>query len=138
MTVPPCWFHSLVAHARVGAISGPFLGTEVDLTTLRVDTTLAHAGVALAGGVWRVDHPHSWTWLFATSLDVDAARQANRDRPHRTTGGAALAFGSFGDARTGITVISATGPAGDDSFAARQLEGVHGVLARCAIAELTG
>ena len=143
--VPPCWFRALVVQTPHGpaAGAGTIMDSLTDAETLTVDVALVHAGMTLPGGIWRIDHPRSWTYLFATTLGIEAARRAVTDGEPGLPVALAASVGGPIDVRyledecTGVTVIRMSGPAGDERSARCQLEVVHDVLARCAGAELS-
>lgn len=140
--VPPCWFHSMVVHAHRGLTAGPgtIMATLTDSNIVAVDVALAHAGMTLPGGIWRIDHQRSWAYLFATTLGIDATRSAATDaRPDVAVDasiGDPLEVGFFEDEATGVTLVCTSGPVGDERTHARYLKVVHTMLAPCATAEL--
>jgi hypothetical protein len=115
----------MVAHACLGAAdgAGPLLDGLRDPRDLEVSIVVDHPGEGLAGGIWRLDHPRTSTFVFPTSLRLAAAR--------------ALDPGFLADAATGVTLVSATAAGAGGALAgARDI--VEGMLARCLAAELMG
>lgn len=143
--VSPCWFRALVVQTPHGpaAGAGTIMDSLTDAETLTVDVALVHAGMTLPGGIWRIDHPGSWTYLFAATLGIEGAHRAVVDGepglPVALSGslGGPIDVRYLEDECTGVTVIRMSGPAGDERSARCQLEVVHDVLARCAGAELS-
>ncbi|MFP5317796.1 MAG: hypothetical protein ACLGI2_05815 [Acidimicrobiia bacterium] len=130
--VPPCWFRAMVASARstVAMEAGPLSEAMLGARRLRIRPVLDHAGSSLPGGIWRLDHSSSATYVFASGLTEDAARvAAGADAP-----AAALEPGFLADPATGVTLVSAT--AGSTADPAAVLDVVHGMLAGCVAAEL--
>lgn len=130
--VPPCWFRAAVAGARssVPGSDTALMQTMTSAGELGISLVLQHAGASLPGGVWRLDHPGSSIYVFATGLWLSAARAAVGSAPEV----AALDPGFLGDPGTGVTLVSATAPSGAEPAAT--LDAVHGMLARCTAAEL--
>jgi len=102
---------------------------------LGVNVVLEHRGVALSGGIWRLDHCHSVTYVFATALGVDPARRAVRDGQGESSTTVAFEPTFLEDRATGVTLVSATVPTGGGRATA-QLDVVEGMLGRCVAAEL--
>ncbi|MGH9153616.1 MAG: hypothetical protein ACRD03_14705 [Acidimicrobiales bacterium] len=127
--VPPCWFRSMVVHGRLGFPHGtnPLVDQLVAAARLAVRVELDHPGASLPGGVWRLDHPSTSTYVFATALPACSARAAV---------GAVTADGGFlEDSATGVTLVSAT-MAGETAGAEAAYGAALDMLARCAAAEL--
>lgn len=132
MVLPPCWFRTMVTSARSPVLPGVGPLTEAMMTARQLEITpvLDHGGASLPGGIWRLDHPASVTYLFATGLRPCAARGALGTDPDV----AALEPGYLFDPATDVTLVSATtGPTADP---ASTLDVVTGMLARCAATEL--
>ncbi len=140
--VPPCWFRSMVVDSLRGLApgSGTIMASLTDINIVTVDVALAHPGMTLPGGIWRIDHQHSWAYLFTTTLGIDATRSAAAEgRPDiavDTSVGDSLQVGFFEDEATGVTLVCTSGPVGDERSAAHYLEVVHTMLVPCATAEL--
>ena len=127
MVLPPCWFRTLVTSARSPVLPGvgPLTEAMMAARQLGIAPVLDHRGASLPGGIWRLDHPASATYLFATGLRPCAARGALGTDPDV----AALEPGYLLDPATDVTLVSATtGPAADP---ATTLDVVTGMLARC-------
>jgi hypothetical protein len=125
----------MVAHACLGAAdgAGPLLDGLRDPRDLEVSIVVDHPGEGLAGGIWRLDHPRTSTFVFPTSLRLAAARAA----VGAEAGVPALDPGFLADAATGVTLVSATAAGAGGALAgARDI--VEGMLARCLAAELMG
>jgi hypothetical protein len=132
MVLPPCWFRTMVTSVRspVLPVVGPLTEAMVNARQLRVTPVLEHAGASLPGGIWRLNHPASATYVFATGLSQSAAQGAIGADPDV----AALDPGLLSDPATGVTLVSAT--AGSTADPVTTLDVVTGMLARCAAADL--
>jgi len=119
---PPCWLRALVAHIRAG-LDGPDL--ELLATrTVEIVVELDHRGASLAGGLWRLDHPGSSIYVFATSL-----------RPHQAqaaAGGCPFEVGFMADGAAAVTLVSVAAPGPGP----RHQAPVFDLLARCLAEEL--
>jgi len=103
---------------------------------LGISVVLEHRGAGLSGGIWRLDHCHSATYVFATGLGVGAARSAVGDGQGESGSTVALEPTFLEDRATGVTLVSATVPIRAGGYAKAALEVVQGMLGRCVAAEL--
>lgn len=124
--VPPCWFRSVVARACSDGDAGlaSLIGSAVDDDDVGVTVDLQHCGTELPGDIWRLDHPGSSFYVFATSLGPEEARSA--------IGEPDLELGVLGNADTGVSLVSVFAPGPGP----QHRETVHTILGRCAASEL--
>jgi hypothetical protein len=132
MVLPPCWFRTMVTSVRSPVLPavGPLTEAMVTARQLRITPVLDHAGAALPGGIWRLNHPASATYVFATGLPQKAAQIAVGADPDVV----GLDPGFLSDPATGVTLVSAT--AGATADPVTTLDVVTGMLARCTTADL--
>lgn len=124
--VPPCWFRSMVAGARLGSSQAAewFVDQLAGAESLSVGVDLRHCGAGFHGAIWRLDHPGSSIYVFATALSAAQARAA--------LAGPAPELGFFEDAGTGVTLVSKVVPGPGP----HHRDPVVTMLGRCTAAEL--
>lgn len=156
VVVPPCYFRAAVGRANTQQAGGQ----PVEMAGLEgvcdpvIEIGLAPSDAALPGDIYRLSSGDEWTFLFGTTLRVDAAMaccgdldevlavgcgevgigaQAN-EAP--TNENRAVRIGFHHDEVTQITLVHTAVPELQFARAEQHLAALHTVLARCAVEEL--